>query len=100
MSELDIQLQWCRSRQERLITEMQALDLDLAIVTRTPHVQWLTGPHYGPWFHPAAAVWRDGHAILVSPDRPAQMAAADETLAYEAKWLSTMRSDQRQASST
>lgn len=100
MGELDVQLQWSRSRQKRLLAEMEALDLDLAIVTRTPHVQWLTGPRYGPWFHPAAALRRNGHVILVSPDRPADVAAADETLAYEAKWCSTMRSDQRQASST
>ena len=100
MNEPDIQPDWCRSRQKRVIAQMEAMDLDLAIVARTPHVQWLIGPRFGGWFHPAAALFRDGHAILIAPDRSPEIAAADETHAYEAKWLSTMRSDQRHASST
>ncbi len=37
-------------------------------------------------------------ATLVAPQKAPDVAAVDEVLVYEAKWLSTLRNDQRQAS--
>ena len=63
------------------------------------HVQWLTGARY-PWtMSPAAALRADGHLTLVAPKKPVLEAAADEVVHYEAQWHSTLRNDQRQASS-
>src|SRR5688572_28758973 len=96
----EIDLPRCRGRQQRLIEQMQRLGVDLAIVSRIEHVQWLTGVRFGWTFEPAAALSIDGHCILVCPGRkPPQVAAADEIVTYEAQWHSTLRNDQRQTSS-
>lgn len=89
----------CRGRQQRLIAEMQSLDLDLVIVTQIEHVQWLAGPRFRWFFQPAAALSVDGKLTLAAPLKPQVEAAADEIVTYEAQWHSTLRNDQRQASS-
>jgi len=99
MSEYDIQVEACRGRQQRLIAEMQRLNLDMTIVTLTEHVQYLAGPRFAWVFSPVAALSVDGHLTLVAPQKLPEVAAADEVTTYEAKWLSTLRNDQRQASS-
>jgi Xaa-Pro aminopeptidase len=99
MSIYDIDVAACRSRQARLLKEMQSLRLDVVVVTQTEHVQWLAGPRFA-WTHqPAAALTPDGKLILVAPNKPPAVAAADEVLTYEANWHSTLRNDQRAASS-
>ena len=99
MSELDFNAGLCRGRQKRLLAQMQQLQLDLVIVTQTEHVQWLCGPRF-PWvMSPAAALRADGHLTLCAPKKPVLEAAADEVVNYEAQWHSTLRNDQRQASS-
>jgi Xaa-Pro dipeptidase len=99
MSELDYNATASRSRQRRLLAEMQTLQLDLVIVQQIEHVQWLTGARY-PWtMSPAAALRADGRLTLVAPKKPVLEAAADEVVTYEAQWHSTLRNDQRQASS-
>jgi Xaa-Pro aminopeptidase len=99
MSELDYNEAAARGRQRRLLTEMQALRLDLVIVQQIEHVQWLTGARY-PWtMSPAAILRADGQLTLVAPKKPELPAAADEIVTYEAQWHSTLRNDQRQAAS-
>jgi len=99
MSEFDIQVDACRGRQQRLIAEMRKLDIDIVIVTQTEHVQYLAGPRF-PWvFSPAAALTIEGQLTLVAPNKTPETAAADHVTTYEAKWHSTLRNDQRKASS-
>src|SRR4029079_14920470 len=99
MSDLDYNAAASRSRQRRLLAEMQTLQLDLVIVQTIEHVQWLTGARY-PWtMSPAAALRADGHLTLVAAQKPILEAAADEVINYEAQWHSSLRNDQRQASS-
>lgn len=99
MSDLDINVEMCRARQQRLLKEMQRLGVELAIVTRTEHVQYLAGPRFGWVFEPAAALRADGHLTLVYPGKtPPSVAAADEMIGYDAQLHSTLRNDQRQAS--
>ena len=89
----------CRSRQQRLLMEMERLGLDWALITRSETVQWLTGAYVGPLFAPAAALDRQGRVTLVLPARKATITvAADEVLPYEEKWHSTLRDEQRVAS--
>lgn len=96
---IDFDASYCRGRQQRLRAEMQRLKLDAAIVTQIEHVQWLTGARF-PWvMQPAAVLQADGRVTLVAPKKPVLEAAADEVLSYEAQWHSTLRNDQRQASS-
>ena len=99
MTPLDFDPQFPRARQQRLLAEMQKLQLDLVIVTQIEHVQWLTGPRFGPVFSPAAAIRSDGHVTLIAPKKPTVDAAADEVAHYEAQWHSTLRNDQRAAAS-
>lgn len=99
MSEFEINVDACRSRQRRLIDVMQERDIDLVLVTQVEHVQWLAGPRFSWVFQPAAALTADGHLTLVAPNEAPAAAAADTVVTYEAQWHSTLRNDQRQASS-
>jgi Xaa-Pro aminopeptidase len=90
----------CRSRQRRLLEAVEPLGVDLIVVSRRESVQWLTGAHVRAPFEPVAAMTTGGHVTLVVPERQlAEDMAVDELLGYEAKWHSTMRDDQRAASS-
>ena len=93
----DIDPSLCRHRQQRLQAEMRRHNLDLVIVSRTEHVQWLTGPRFGWVYEPLAALWKDGSCTLVAPNEPPKVHAADNVVTYEAQWLCTLRNDQRYA---
>jgi Xaa-Pro dipeptidase len=99
----DVDIPACRGRQRRLLDEMHRLDVELVIITQIDPIQWLAGPRFEWKFSPVAALAADGRLTLVAPThkgRPVQVtAAADEVLPYEAQWLSTLRNDQRAASS-
>lgn len=95
----DTDLPACRGRQQRLLAEMQKQNLDLVVVTQIEHIQYLAGPRYGSVFSPAAALRADGHLTLCAPKKPVLEAAADEIVTYDAQLHSTLRNDQRQASS-
>src|SRR5947208_13650906 len=99
MSDFSLSVPDCRTRQQRLLAEMERQRLDLVIVGHNAHVQWLTGCHFSWLFSPMAALSADGRCTLVAPARrmPA-VAAADEVAPYEAQWHSTLRNDQRIAS--
>jgi Xaa-Pro dipeptidase len=88
----------CRARQQRLIESMTRHNIDLTIVTRIEHVQYLTGYRSPVVFAPAAALWADGYCLLVAPHKAPLVAAADDIRVYEAKRLSTMHSEQRHVS--
>ena len=97
MSEINIAA--CRARQKRVVELMEKLKLDVVIVSKHEHVQYLAGPRFA-WTHePAAALWADGTLALVAPNEIPPVAAADEVATYEAQWRCTLRNDQRQASS-
>lgn len=99
MSDYKIDVDYCRSRQTRLLNATNELQLDLIIVTQAEHVQWLTGPRFGWTFQPTAALAADGYMTLIAPQKPPEISAADDVRTYEAKWHSTMRNDQRAESS-
>ena len=95
----EVDVEACRSRQRRLLAEMQRLGLDWFLATRSETVQWLTGAYVGPLFSPVAALDSNGRLTLVLPARKMDIrVAADEVLPYEEKWHSTLRDEQRIAS--
>lgn len=96
----DIDVAACRHRQQRLQVEMRKRDLDVVVVAKTEHVQWLTGPRFGWVYEPMAALWKDGSCTLVAPNEAPKVHAADAVVTYEAQWLCTLRNDQRQAAAT
>ena len=93
-----LDLDACRSRQNRLVRRMTDVAIDAVVVVMPEHVQYLTGHRWDHRFAPLAAVLASGEALLVCPDRPVEHAAADVVRTYEAKWRSTLRNDQREAS--
>ena len=103
MSPLDIDVTACRGRQRRLLAEMARLDIELAIATSAESIRWLTGAWFGPLTAPVAALSAAGHMTLVVPARQGRPVpsgfAADEIVPYEFKWHSSLRNDQRAASS-
>ena len=99
MSDLEQTGVACRNRQRRVLELIERERLDLVIVSRHEHVQWLAGPRFHWTFEPVAALAADGHVTLVAPTVTYKDAAADEVLAYPSNQFSTLRNDQRQASS-
>jgi Xaa-Pro aminopeptidase len=93
-----LDLDACRIRQRRLRDLMAARSLDAVVVVAPEHVQYFTGHRWDFRFAPLAAVLATGDVLLVSPDKHVERAAADEVRTYEAKWQSTLRNDQREAS--
>ena len=93
-----VDLEACRRRQQRLIRVMERLELDWVVLSSIENVQWLTGVRSAWTFAPLAAIHRLGEVTLVFPHRRPEEVAADEVETYEAKWHSTMRNDQREAS--
>ncbi|MEO1497946.1 MAG: aminopeptidase P family N-terminal domain-containing protein, partial [Planctomycetota bacterium] len=92
---------WIRSRQNRLVETLAEQGVEHALLTRAESIQWLTGAYVGPLFCPSAAIDAAGRVTLVLPNRKVGTpAVADEVLGYEEKKLSTMRdaSEQRHAS--
>jgi Xaa-Pro dipeptidase len=98
MTNLEIDIDCCRRRQKRLLAEMQRHRLDLVVVQKTEHVQWLAGPRFAWLVDAVATLSADGRCTLVAP-QPEQQTAADEVLTYDARRLGTLRNDQRQACS-
>jgi len=88
----------CRDRQIRLLARLATRQVDLLVLTTPEHVEYLTGHRWDHRFSPVAAVAADGRCLLVCPDKPATDPAADDVRTYDAKWRSTLRNDQRQAS--
>ena len=98
MNDLEINIECCRRRQERLLAEMQRKNIELVIVQKTEHVQWLTGPRFAWLVEAAAVLTADGRCTLIAPQKE-PVVAADEVVTYDARWLGTLRNDQRQACS-
>ncbi len=73
-----------RSRQQRLVEQLQGRKCGLAVLLRPESIQWLTGAYVGPLFHPVAAIDDEGQVTLVLPSRKVESAAvADRVLSYE-----------------
>jgi len=94
-----LDLDACRLRQERLRRRMADHSLDAVVVVTPEHVQYFTGHRWDFRFAPAAAMLATGETLLVCPDKPVEQAAATELRTYVAKRRSTLRTDQREASS-
>jgi Xaa-Pro aminopeptidase len=92
-----LDLDACRDRQDRLRRWMAAERVDVAILVAAEQIEYFTGHRWDGRFAPLAALRADGPTLLVCPDRPVEQAAATELRTYEAKWRSTLRSDQREA---
>lgn len=88
----------CRGRQARLLARLEAARLDALVFVSPEHILYLTGHRWDHRFAPAAVLLASGRMLLVCPDKPVEHAAADEIRTYEAKWKSTLRNDQREAS--
>jgi Xaa-Pro aminopeptidase len=98
MNDVDQTKSCSRARQQRLLEVIKRERLDLVVVCRHEHVQWLAGPRFHWTFEPAAAITADGHVTLVAPAVTHRDAAADQIVAYQSNKYGTLRNDQRRAS--
>jgi Xaa-Pro aminopeptidase len=94
-----LDLDACRNRQTRLLVALADDAIDGLVVVMPEHIQYLTGHRWDHRFFPVAALDVTGGGLLVCPDKPVESAAVPEVRTYEGKWRSTLRNDQRQASS-
>jgi Xaa-Pro dipeptidase len=73
---------------------MQRRNLD-AVVVGLPHHVYYFAAVRAHWLQDAAFVlMSDGRSWLTSGNKPAENAAADEAVSYEASWLGTQRQEQ------
>lgn len=85
----------CRRRQQRLLDVMHRLEVDLAVLVRPEHAQWLVGPYVPRLFNAAVSLTSDGRCMVVLPQEgTTEPVAAEEVVHYEAQWLATLRNDQ------
>jgi Xaa-Pro aminopeptidase len=96
---LDLDL--CRVRQGRLRRRMAERSLDAVFLVMPEHVQYVTGHRWDFRFAPAVALLLTGETLLICPDEAVELeqVAATEVRTYVAKRCSTLRTDQREASS-
>src|SRR5436305_889336 len=89
-----LSVQYSLARQRRLLEVMQRRRLDAVVVGATRHVYYFSA--YLPfWLHEAGFVLcADGRSLLVSPNSPVAGMAADDVVAFEANWTSTLRQEQ------
>lgn len=86
-----------RMRQQRLVEVLAAQDFDAAILGAGHHVYYFSS-HWTKWTQQSAmVVLADGRSCLISANKPDEQAAADEAIAYEAQWFSTLRQEQAAA---
>ncbi|MBA62270.1 MAG: hypothetical protein CMJ76_07875 [Planctomycetaceae bacterium] len=85
----------CRQRQQRVLQRMHAQNIDRLVVTRSEHVQYLSGfrPHH--LMTGIVSLDLNGKLTLIAPNQEPKDTAADEILTYEAQWHSTLRPEQQ-----
>lgn len=99
MLEPSLNLDECRARQRRLLDVMRQMEVEAVVLANPANVQWLTGIRHHWLFEPAAVLTDSGHCTLIAADKPPVSSAADTVVTYKSKHHSTLRNDQRQASS-
>ncbi|MEM9352009.1 MAG: Xaa-Pro peptidase family protein [Planctomycetota bacterium] len=88
----------CESRKQALLAEMNLRGVELAVLTRSESVQWLTGAYLGPLMAVGATLDAGGHVAVILPERKLELdCVADERIGYQAKRHSTMRNDMHRA---
>jgi Xaa-Pro dipeptidase len=89
---LDVDLS--RKRQKRLLDAMAERKLDAVVVGDPQHVYYFSAKRPN-WLHFGAFIlFSDGRSWLTSGNTPAEGAAVDESFAYEAQWMATLRQEQ------
>jgi Xaa-Pro dipeptidase len=94
-----MQLTLSHQRQTRLRHLLATQQLDLALLTRPEHVQYLTGYRPSP-HHSAAVLLTPDQCLLIAPNQVPEHHAASHVLTFEAQWLCTLRQDQEHAIAT
>ena len=90
-----VDIEACRSRQQRLLAEFSHLDIEYALLTNAESVQWLTGAYYGPAYACAAAMDQQGSVTVICPDHAQdQSIAADDIVSFNAQILATFTENQ------
>jgi Xaa-Pro dipeptidase len=83
-----------RQRQKRLLGVMQRRNLDAVVIGAPHHVYYFSAVRAN-WLHESGFVlMSDGRSWLTSGNKPAENAAADEAVSYEAQWNATLRQEQ------
>lgn len=88
----------CRTRQQRLCRWLETTGVDLALFAAPEQIEYFTGHRWDFRFSPLAALRADGLMLLICPDKLVEAEAVDDLRIYEAKWRSTLRLDQQEAS--
>src|SRR5688500_7338331 len=89
-----LQVDHSRARQRRLLEVMRRRNLD-AVVVGLPHHVYYFSAHRPHWLQDAGFVlMSDGRAWLTSGNKPAENAAVDDAVSYEAQWHATLRQEQ------
>jgi Xaa-Pro dipeptidase len=89
-----LQIDLSRQRQRRLQEVLRRRNLDAAVIGLPHHVYYFSAVR-SHWLQESAFVLTsDGRSWLTSGNKPAEKAAADEAVSYEASWNATLRQEQ------
>lgn len=99
MSYPDLNLDRCRERQQRIVSDLAASSIDIAVLTLPEHVQYLTGFRPHRLMTAIVALTAEGRCTLAAPNAPPSRAAADEVVTFLAQWHATLRQEQTAAAS-
>ena len=83
-----------RSRQQRLLRDMEQRRLDALVVGAPEHVYSLSTHRPHVLQQAAMVLWADGRSWLVTAGEPAQGVAVDEVVSYVANPMGTQRQEQ------
>jgi Xaa-Pro dipeptidase len=86
--------EFCRRRQNRLLKTMQRDGIGRVVLTRPENVQYLTGFRPHRLMSAMVALDADGNCTLVAPNTEPEGVAADKCVTFEAQRLCTLRQDQ------
>lgn len=92
--------EFCRRRQNRLLKIMQRDGIGRVVLTRPENVQYFTGFRPHRLMTAMAALDADGNCTLVAPNTEPEGATFDKCVTYQAQLLCTLRQDQELAAAT
>ncbi|WP_437192700.1 M24 family metallopeptidase [Planctomicrobium sp. SH527] len=93
-SEIHLDLNLCRERQQRLASVLVERNLEMAVLVRAEHVQYFTAFRPAPVHQAVVVIDRDGRTTLAAPNKIPDWVAADDVRPFEAQWCCTLRQDQ------
>lgn len=94
MEHPQLDLTWCRKRQQRLCSQLAEQSIDLAVFTSHENIQYFTGFRPHRLMQAVVCLEADNTCTLIAPNAAPDHAATDHVYTFEAQWHATLRQEQ------